>query len=101
MWGGPRRHKFWVWAVLCLGGAFESNLQLPAGDIKAHFEAARTKMSNRADTGHLLRLVGDIAGWLSFAATSLITLVVGFYGRAPRKPTILQPRKGSGHAVYA
>jgi hypothetical protein len=39
------------------------------------------------EIGSHLRTAGDVAGWLSFAATSMITLIVGFFGRAPAPST--------------
>lgn len=69
--------------VLGLGSGFEGNLQLPAQDIIATLNAARDKMFGINAFGGVLRLLGDIAGWLSFAATAAITLIVGSYGRAP------------------
>lgn len=69
--------------VLGLGSAFEGNLQLPAEKITASLGEARQRMLAVNGTGNYLRLAGNIAGWLSFAATSLITLIVGFHGRPP------------------
>jgi hypothetical protein len=69
--------------VLGIGNAFEGNLQLPAEKITAAFEAARMRMLDVNSWGTWLRLAGDFGGWLSFAATAAITLIVGFYGRAP------------------
>jgi hypothetical protein len=65
------------------GSAFEGSLQLPAETIAAAFDAARLRMLDVNGYGTTLRLTGDIAGWLSFAATAAITLIVGFYGRSP------------------
>ena len=69
--------------VLGLGNAFEGNLQLPSEKISAAFGEARQRMLSVNDTGNSFRLGGNIAGWLSFAATSLITLFVGYLGRPP------------------
>lgn len=68
-------------AFLGLGSAFEGSLQLPAEKITAAFEAARSRMLAVNERGTQFRIVGDVAGWLSFAATAAITLIVGFYGR--------------------
>lgn len=70
-------------SVLGLGNAFEGNLQLPAETIRKAFDAARQRMLDVNDRGSAFRWAGDIAGWLSFAATALITLIVGFHGRPP------------------
>jgi hypothetical protein len=69
--------------VLGIGSAFEGSLQLPAEKITGAFEAARLRMLEANSWGTRFRLGGDIAGWLSFAATAAITLIVGFYGRMP------------------
>ncbi|MER2266110.1 hypothetical protein [Methylobacterium oxalidis] len=69
--------------VIGLGSAFEGNLQLPAEKIASAFSAARERMLDINGWGARLRLAGDIASWLSFAATAAITLIVGFHGRAP------------------
>jgi hypothetical protein len=68
-------------AVLGLGSAFEGNLQLPSEKITGVFDVARRHMLEVNTFGSNLRLAGDIAGWLSFAATAVITLIVGFFGR--------------------
>jgi hypothetical protein len=68
--------------LIGLGSAFEGNLQLPMDKIKAAFEEARQHMLEVNDWGTMLRLAGNLAGWLSFAATAAITLIVGFYGRS-------------------
>jgi hypothetical protein len=70
-------------SVLGLGSAFEGNLQLPAEKIANAFENARQRMIEVNSWGTRFRVAGDIAAWLSFAATASITLIVGFYGRAP------------------
>jgi hypothetical protein len=70
-------------SVLGLGNAFEGNLQLPSESINSHFEAARQRMIAVNIWGTKLRLVGDLSGLLSFAATASITLIVGFFGRRP------------------
>jgi hypothetical protein len=69
--------------VLGMGSAFTGNLQLKAETIKGVFDAARQTMFAVNGTGEHLRFAGDAAGWLSFAATACITLIVGFFGRAP------------------
>jgi amino acid transporter len=73
-------------SVLLPGNAFEGNLQLPKETIEAAFEAARDRMRTVNQRGARLRTSGEFAGWLSFAATSAITLIVGFLGRAPPAP---------------
>jgi hypothetical protein len=69
--------------ILGLGSAFEGNLQLSSEKITEVFEEARKQMVEVNSRGSWLRTVGDVAGWLSFAATASITLIAGFYGRAP------------------
>lgn len=68
-------------SFLGLGSAFEGSLQLPAEKITAAFEAARSRMVSVNASGTWFRLTGDIAAWFSFAATAMITLIIGFYGR--------------------
>lgn len=70
--------------VLDLGSAFEGNLQLPADKIQAAFAAARDRMLHLNSVGSDLHLAGDIAAWLTFTATSFITLIIGYFGRAPQ-----------------
>jgi hypothetical protein len=70
--------------VLDLGSAFEGNLQLPADKIQAAFAAGRDRMLHVNSAGSDLHLAGDIAAWLTFAATSFITLIIGYFGRAPQ-----------------
>lgn len=70
--------------VLDLGSAFEGNLQLPTEKVQAAFAAARDRMLHVNSVGSHLHLAGEIAAWLTFAATSFITLVVGYFGRIPQ-----------------
>jgi len=70
--------------VLELGNGFEGNLQLPAGTIQAAFTQARDRMLSVNTNGTRFELVGEIIAWLSFAATAIITLVVGFHARQPQ-----------------
>jgi hypothetical protein len=69
--------------VLGLGSAFDGSLQLPADTIKVSFEEARKRMLNVNSWGIGLRRSGDLAAWLSFAASASITLILGYFGRAP------------------
>ena len=69
--------------VLGLEAAFEGNLKLPAEEIKATLDQARERMFDVNEVGGWFRLAGEIATWVSFAATAAITLIVGSYGRAP------------------
>ena len=70
-------------ALLDIGRAFDGNLQLPAATISASFDEARQHMLATNSAGAKLRFAGDAAGWISFAATAAITLIAGFFGRAP------------------
>jgi hypothetical protein len=70
--------------VLELGNGFEGNLQLPAEKIQVAFSQARDRMLAVNTNGTGFELAGEIIAWLSFAATALITLVVGFHGRQPQ-----------------
>jgi hypothetical protein len=69
--------------LLGMGSGFEGNVQLPVETIKTVLEEARQRMLSIADFGGWLRFSGDVASWLSFAATAVITLIAGFYGRTP------------------
>lgn len=70
--------------VLDLGNAFEGNLQLPAEKIQEVFSTARNRMLHVNSVGTNLHIAGEIAAWVTFAATAFITLIVGFFGRAPQ-----------------
>lgn len=70
--------------VLDLGNAFEGNLQLPAEKIQAAFSVARSHMIRVNSVGTELHVAGNIAAWVTFAATASITLIVGFFGRVPQ-----------------
>jgi hypothetical protein len=70
--------------VLDLGNAFEGNLQLPTDRIQAAFSTARSHMLQVNSTGTKLHFAGSFAAWVTFAATALITLIVGFFGKAPQ-----------------
>jgi hypothetical protein len=88
--------------VIGLGDGFEGNLLLSAEEIKSTLESARQRMLAINNWGSWLRLGGDAAGWLSFAATAVITLVVGFYGRAPAATGVPDNSDGlPAHSVRA
>jgi hypothetical protein len=70
--------------VFELGNGFEGNLQLPAERIQAAFSQARGHMLAVNTTGTRFEFAGEIIAWLSFAATAVITLIVGFHGRQPQ-----------------
>ncbi|MGR9253021.1 hypothetical protein [Rhizobium leguminosarum] len=63
--------------------AFDGDLKLPKEAIEKHFDAANARMLAANETGVWWRNAGRTAAWASFAATSAITLIAGFYGRAP------------------
>jgi hypothetical protein len=67
--------------VLELGNGFAGNLQLPAEQIQAAFSTARDRMIQVNSTGTIFHFAGEIAAWVTFAATAIITLIVGFLAR--------------------
>ncbi|MBY5416420.1 hypothetical protein [Rhizobium leguminosarum] len=79
-----------------LGNAFEGNSQLSKEDIDASLSHAKSRMSDLNSTGRSLRLAGEIAGWISFACTAAITLVLGYFGRAPAAANTPIPSDGNG-----
>jgi hypothetical protein len=81
--------------VLGLGNAFEGNLQLPAEKIQTAFSSARDRMLQVNQVGARLHMAGNITAWLTFAATACITLIVGFFGRAPQ-PNVAAPVNTEG-----
>lgn len=86
--------------VLGLGDAFSGSSPLPAETIKTALEGARDRMLAVNATGNTLHLGGEIANWLSFAATAAITLIIGFYGRPPAAGGVAPNTEGlPGRAV--
>lgn len=80
--------------ALELGNGFQGNLQLPAEKIQAAFASARDRMIRVNSTGTELHLAGEIASWVTFEATALITLIVGFFGKSPTTNTTQQDTGG-------
>jgi hypothetical protein len=72
-----------VKALIGFEHAFDGDLKLPKEIIEQRFDAARVRMLTANESGIWWRNAGRAAGWASFAATSAITLIAGFFGRAP------------------
>lgn len=72
-----------VKALIGIEHAFDGDLKLPKETIEQRFDAARARMLAANESGVWWRNAGRAAGWASFAATSAITLIAGFFGRAP------------------
>jgi hypothetical protein len=59
---------------------FEESTHLPEQEVKAAIDQANSEVDNRYGTSATLRFWGRSASWSGFALTSLMTVIVGFYG---------------------
>lgn len=71
-------------ADLGIGRGFSGDLLLPKAEIEAAFSQARTAMLAYHSNGLRLKVGADIAALLAFIATSAVTLILGWWGHAPR-----------------
>jgi hypothetical protein len=69
--------------ILGVGNGFVGSDQLSAEEIRTTVDAARARVIEINQTGRWLLFGGDICVWLSFACTAAITLIAGWFGRAP------------------
>lgn len=60
---------------------FEGSNQLPAADIQPHIDHARAKMLTVNGRGQVFAVADNLASWLSFLCTAIVTLILGYYGR--------------------
>lgn len=82
--------------VVGLGKAFEGTVQLPRDEIERRWSTARQRMVEINEDGRWYSVVGDGSSWLTFACTAAITLIVGFYGRAPASVGVGAPPNLAG-----
>jgi hypothetical protein len=71
-------------ADLGIGRGFSGDLLLPKAEIEAALSQARTAMLAYHTDGLRLKVGSDIAALLTFIATSAVTLILGWWGHAPR-----------------
>jgi hypothetical protein len=71
-------------ADLGIGRGFSGDLLLPKAEIEAALSQARTAMMAYHTGGLRLKVGSDIAALLAFMATSAVTLILGWWGHAPR-----------------
>jgi len=60
---------------------FEGSTLLPASEIQPHIARARSKMLAVNGHGQAFSLADNIAAWLSFLCTAVVTLILGYFGR--------------------
>jgi hypothetical protein len=63
---------------------FSGDLMLSKAQIESALSQARTTMLADHQTGLRLKWGGDLSALLAFLATSAVTLILGWWGRAPR-----------------
>lgn len=70
-------------ALFGVGAAADGNIALPVEEVEAALKEARERIDKVHKRGVTFATVSAIVGWLSFALTSAITLIVGFHGQMP------------------
>jgi hypothetical protein len=68
-------------AILGFGDAFNTSLKIPVEKFTAAIDAAQQTMAQKNHNGNWLYLGQNVADWISFGCTALITLIAGYYGR--------------------
>ena len=71
-------------ADLGIGRGFSGDLMLPREEIEKALARARTTMLAYHQNGLRLKVGSDISALLVFIATSAVTLILGWWGHAPR-----------------
>src|SRR5262245_50081885 len=87
VWVGVSLSSYDHWrdppAVMAVGDAFEGTTQLPREEIERQWDQARERMVAINERGRWFSVAGDVCSWLAFACTAAITLIAGYFGRAP------------------
>ena len=65
------------------GVGFEGNLKIPQEDVDSAMAYAQDRANDLNQRGRTFATWGSLGTWGSFACTSAITLILGFFGRAP------------------
>jgi len=68
-------------ATLGFGDAFNTTLKISVEKFTAAIDAAQQTMARKNHDGNWLYLGQNVADWISFGCTALITLIAGYYGR--------------------
>jgi hypothetical protein len=66
-----------------IGLGFEGSLQIPEAELRAEIGYATERAMELNSKGRSFINLGSTLSWISFFCTSAITLVLGFFGRAP------------------
>ena len=78
-WSAPA-----VPADLGIGRGFSGDLLLPRAEIETALSQARTAMLTYHQSGLRLKVGSNVSALLAFIATSAVTLILGWWGHAPR-----------------
>jgi len=76
-------------AVLGFGSEFTGNAQLPVETITQAFDNARDRMLATNSAGTRFRITADVSAWLSFFASAMVTIILGWFGYAPKNGVAL------------
>ena len=68
-------------SIVQSSNGFEGSSLLPASEIEPHIEHARSKMLAVNAHGQTFSLADNLASWLSFLSTAMVTLILGYFGR--------------------
>ena len=69
---------------LPLGSSFEGNAQIPLGEFKSKYQDGMTLLYTDKEAAQTYQKLHEIADWISFGLTSLITLIVGAAGKVTK-----------------
>lgn len=86
---------------LGIGPAFSGDLILPRAEIERALAQGRRLMLESHKIGLRLKFPGDLSVLLAFLATSAVTLILGWWGRAPRAGDLENVAPDSGVPVKA
>lgn len=65
------------------GVGFGGNLKIPQADVDNAMTYAQSRANDLNQRGRTFATWGSLGTWGSFACTSAITLILGFFGRSP------------------
>jgi hypothetical protein len=72
---------------LPLGNAFEGNDQVPIEEFKSQYQSGIDQLNNRKASAIRYKKIHNALDWLGFGLTSVLTLVIGYFGKVTANPT--------------
>ena len=71
---------------LPLGNAFEGNEQVPIEEFKSKYQSGIDQLNNRKASAIRYKKIHNAFDWLGFGLTSVLTLLLGYFGKVTANP---------------